>query len=183
MDQFCTSTTNFMISTLCGPILHIHYKFYNSHIIWTNSAHPLQILWYPQFVRTKILVHLKIHLCFIYACLIQDSLRLNWDQSMFNVNWLYVNVHILTPVHLLVLSIILFNKALILRLYTQVHCNLCGRYKSETCHRMWRTQKSKTSLKMHHTFLSIMSFQYQIHWVFILPDSCWLPIGQFISLH
>ena len=38
------------------------------HIIWTNSAHPLQILRYPQFVRTKILVHLIIHLCSV-TCL------------------------------------------------------------------------------------------------------------------
>ena len=41
---------------------------YDIHIIWTSSVHLLRISWYPQSLRTKILINLVSNLCFIHAC-------------------------------------------------------------------------------------------------------------------
>ena len=78
------------------------------YIIWTNTVHLLRILWYPQFLKTKILINLIIYLCFIYIYIFY--LRLPEDEMKKvemcrSISSVHVEVYILMLVHLSVLSV------------------------------------------------------------------------------
>ena len=110
----CTASSVLLLWT--PVILYRH----DTHVVWTSSANLLQILWYPQFLRTEILIYFVIHLCFMHVC----CLRITWKRSKH----VGVFVHLCASVH--------FNTCVFVGVicWTVHYCKNMNTVETSNCH-------------------------------------------------